>query len=308
MPPSVAIPSEGSSDGRMFVPLNELRTQWQTDILPPLAPYRANVSCHKLGEFFSYDFFHPSPFNYCRPPTSYDPHSSSTFADPKSLASRTQSRPTQIPRTRSLEALLLVIYRMTFAPTPVVRRSPLSHSSLFLRQPIPTTTHSLCLGLRNYSEPPLMRNGEASSPAFIFPQPSESVHSLPLEPPTSSLRRRPQLQLNWQSHHRLSTLDFHSYLRNQIRVSSWHDIAAAVRPRKGPRRKRRILTFQSFPQPTRTSHMRPSLGRVQYYRHPQKPNPRVARYVATLADLNVELKHLPGIKLKESIKPNTRLR
>jgi len=68
MPPSVAIPSEGSSDGPMFVPLNELRTQWQTDILPPLTPYRANVSCHKLGEFFSYDLFHPLPFNYCRPP------------------------------------------------------------------------------------------------------------------------------------------------------------------------------------------------------------------------------------------------
>ena len=28
-----------------------------------------------------------------------------------------------------------------------------------------------------------MRNGEASTPAFIFPQPSESVHSLPLERP-----------------------------------------------------------------------------------------------------------------------------
>jgi len=35
---------------------------------------------------------------------------------------------------------------------------------------------------------------------------------------------------------------------------------------------------------------------LQYYRHPQNLNPRVARYAATLADLNVKLKHLPGIK------------
>jgi len=35
---------------------------------------------------------------------------------------------------------------------------------------------------------------------------------------------------------------------------------------------------------------------LQYYRHPQNLNLKVARYVATLADLNVKLKHLPGIK------------
>ena len=35
---------------------------------------------------------------------------------------------------------------------------------------------------------------------------------------------------------------------------------------------------------------------LQYYRHPQKINRRVARYISTLADYNLELKHLPGIK------------
>jgi len=35
---------------------------------------------------------------------------------------------------------------------------------------------------------------------------------------------------------------------------------------------------------------------LQHYRHPQNINRRVARYVATLADLNVELGHLPGGK------------
>jgi len=35
---------------------------------------------------------------------------------------------------------------------------------------------------------------------------------------------------------------------------------------------------------------------LQYYRHPQKINQRVARYISTLADYNLELKHLPRIK------------
>jgi len=35
---------------------------------------------------------------------------------------------------------------------------------------------------------------------------------------------------------------------------------------------------------------------LQYYRHPQKVNRRVARYIAVLGDYNLELKHLPGIK------------
>jgi Integrase zinc binding domain/RNase H-like domain found in reverse transcriptase len=35
---------------------------------------------------------------------------------------------------------------------------------------------------------------------------------------------------------------------------------------------------------------------LQYYRHPQKVNRRVARYIAVLGDYNLELKHLPGTK------------
>ena len=35
---------------------------------------------------------------------------------------------------------------------------------------------------------------------------------------------------------------------------------------------------------------------LQYYRHPQKINRRVAQYIATLADFNIELKHLLGVK------------
>ena len=35
---------------------------------------------------------------------------------------------------------------------------------------------------------------------------------------------------------------------------------------------------------------------LQYYRHPQKINRRVARYISELADYNIELQHLPGIK------------
>ena len=35
---------------------------------------------------------------------------------------------------------------------------------------------------------------------------------------------------------------------------------------------------------------------LQYYRHPQKINRRVARYISTLAEYDLELKHLPGIK------------
>ena len=35
---------------------------------------------------------------------------------------------------------------------------------------------------------------------------------------------------------------------------------------------------------------------LQYYRHPQKINRRVARYISTMAEYNLELKHLPGIK------------
>ena len=35
---------------------------------------------------------------------------------------------------------------------------------------------------------------------------------------------------------------------------------------------------------------------LQYYWHPQKINRRVARYISTLAEYDLELKHLPGIK------------
>jgi len=35
---------------------------------------------------------------------------------------------------------------------------------------------------------------------------------------------------------------------------------------------------------------------LQYYRHPQKINRQVARYVLTLAEYNLKLKHLPGVK------------
>ena len=35
---------------------------------------------------------------------------------------------------------------------------------------------------------------------------------------------------------------------------------------------------------------------LQYYCHPQKINQRVARYIATLADFNLKLRHLPEIK------------
>ena len=35
---------------------------------------------------------------------------------------------------------------------------------------------------------------------------------------------------------------------------------------------------------------------LQYYRHPQKINRRVARYISTMAEYDLELKHLPGIK------------
>jgi len=35
---------------------------------------------------------------------------------------------------------------------------------------------------------------------------------------------------------------------------------------------------------------------LQYYQHPQKINWRVARYISMLADYNLELKHLPGVK------------
>jgi RNase H-like domain found in reverse transcriptase len=33
---------------------------------------------------------------------------------------------------------------------------------------------------------------------------------------------------------------------------------------------------------------------LRFYRHPQKLNRRVARYIAFLADFNLEIKHLPG--------------
>ena len=35
---------------------------------------------------------------------------------------------------------------------------------------------------------------------------------------------------------------------------------------------------------------------LQYYRHPQKINRHVAQYVSTLAEYDLKLKHLPGIK------------
>jgi hypothetical protein len=35
---------------------------------------------------------------------------------------------------------------------------------------------------------------------------------------------------------------------------------------------------------------------LQYYQHPQKINRRVARYISTIADYNMELRHLPGPK------------
>ena len=35
---------------------------------------------------------------------------------------------------------------------------------------------------------------------------------------------------------------------------------------------------------------------LQYYWHPQKINRRMARYISELADYNIELRHLPGIK------------
>ena len=35
---------------------------------------------------------------------------------------------------------------------------------------------------------------------------------------------------------------------------------------------------------------------LQYYQHPQKINRHVARYISELADYNIELQHLPGIK------------
>ena len=35
---------------------------------------------------------------------------------------------------------------------------------------------------------------------------------------------------------------------------------------------------------------------LQYYRHPQKINRHMARYISELADYNIELRHLPEIK------------
>jgi len=96
-----------------------------------------------------------------------------------------------------------------------------------------------------------MQDGEASSPAFIFPQPSESVHALPperphelIETPSSSHLQLIQYRLS------MLRLDLHSRLLNRTGASSWHDIAAVVRPGKGPRRKRRILP----PTPTYQPH------------------------------------------------------
>ena len=37
-------------------------------------------------------------------------------------------------------------------------------------------------------------------------------------------------------------------------------------------------------------------AKLQYYQHPQKINQRVAQYISTLADYNLELRHLPRTK------------
>src|SRR5260221_6109155 len=59
----------------------------------------------------------------------------------------------------------------------------------------------------------------------------------------------------------------------------------------GLRHWRHLLAGSPHPVIVWTDHVN-----LQYYRHPQKINRRVARYIALLSDYNLVLKHLPGIK------------
>ena len=59
----------------------------------------------------------------------------------------------------------------------------------------------------------------------------------------------------------------------------------------GLRNWRHLLVGSPHPVVVWTDH-----ANLQYYRHPQKSNRRVARYIALLSDYNLVLKHLPGTK------------
>src|SRR5712691_11364616 len=59
----------------------------------------------------------------------------------------------------------------------------------------------------------------------------------------------------------------------------------------GLRNWRHLLSGSPHPVVVWTDH-----ANLQYYRHPQKINRRVARYIALLSDYNLVLKHLPGTK------------
>ena len=59
----------------------------------------------------------------------------------------------------------------------------------------------------------------------------------------------------------------------------------------GLRNWRHLLAGSPYPVVVWTNH-----ANLQYYRHPQKINRRVARYIALLSDYNLVLKHLPGTK------------
>ena len=59
----------------------------------------------------------------------------------------------------------------------------------------------------------------------------------------------------------------------------------------GLRNWRHLLQGSPHPVIVKTDH-----ANLQYYRHPQKINRRVARYISTLADFNIKLQHLPGTK------------
>jgi hypothetical protein len=54
---------------------------------------------------------------------------------------------------------------------------------------------------------------------------------------------------------------------------------------------RHLLSGTTMPMQVYTDY-----ANLQYYRHPQKINQRVARYIGFLEDFNYQLRHIPGTR------------
>ncbi|KAI0300605.1 sulfate transporter family-domain-containing protein [Multifurca ochricompacta] len=155
MPPSVT--SEASSDGHTFVPFNE-----NTNTSDRIAREHGAAPCDIQRLIApALPYYSGSPLSRAGLLNPVPSHANSASAVSGSFAARHSQNDIRA-------------HTMQLSGVPVSFARPSFTGSVRSQPPTPLVSDSEAL---------MMRNAEASTPSFIFPQPSESVRSLPLEQP-----------------------------------------------------------------------------------------------------------------------------